>query len=335
VRLPLLTADELTQRPMNANCKQSFYAHGKLLLTGEYFVLEGARALALPVRLGQWLYCYASSVPLLQWHAYDADGTQWFSCTIDPATLHILSADANGPAHRLQTILEAAIQLNPTFRTDIAHTAVHTHLEFPRQWGFGSSATLLANLARWAQVDPFALLEASFGGSGYDLATAMAESPIIFWRSPHNGSWQPHWEPASFHPPFADQLWFIYLEAKQDSRQGIARFAKLAARLDLHALIRAISRLTDHILHAEQLDAFEEYVRRHEELVAQALDLKPVQQTHFPDYDLGVIKSLGAWGGDFVLATSRQGPNETRQWFAHRGYPTCLSWQEVMQTKKI
>ncbi|MEM0993828.1 MAG: GHMP kinase, partial [Bacteroidota bacterium] len=33
----------------------SYYAHGKLLLTGEYAVLDGAVALAVPSKLGQRL----------------------------------------------------------------------------------------------------------------------------------------------------------------------------------------------------------------------------------------------------------------------------------------
>jgi mevalonate kinase len=32
-----------------------FYSHGKLLITSEYAVLDGAKALALPTRLGQKL----------------------------------------------------------------------------------------------------------------------------------------------------------------------------------------------------------------------------------------------------------------------------------------
>ena len=35
------------------NMTTTFNAHGKLLLTGEYFVLDGALALALPCKLGQ------------------------------------------------------------------------------------------------------------------------------------------------------------------------------------------------------------------------------------------------------------------------------------------
>ena len=33
----------------------AFYSHGKLLLTGEYLVLDGALALAVPCKLGQSL----------------------------------------------------------------------------------------------------------------------------------------------------------------------------------------------------------------------------------------------------------------------------------------
>ena len=33
--------------------EQNFYSNGKLLLTAEYLVLDGAKALALPTKFGQ------------------------------------------------------------------------------------------------------------------------------------------------------------------------------------------------------------------------------------------------------------------------------------------
>ena len=33
--------------------KQTFYSNGKLLITGEYLVLDGAKAFALPTKFGQ------------------------------------------------------------------------------------------------------------------------------------------------------------------------------------------------------------------------------------------------------------------------------------------
>ena len=37
------------------NDKKTFYSNGKLLITGEYLVLDGARSLAIPTKFGQFL----------------------------------------------------------------------------------------------------------------------------------------------------------------------------------------------------------------------------------------------------------------------------------------
>lgn len=310
---------------------QSFYAHGKLLLTGEYFVLEGARALATPTRLGQWLEVFPLADAHGYWQALEPDGREWFAAVFDPITLEPRSATHLPTAQRLHAILEAAVKLNPAFREKLAGCHVRTRLEFPRLWGLGSSSTLIANIARWAQVDAFALLRASFGGSGYDLAAATLDKPFLFWRTPtSDGRYHPHWQEVAFRPPFADQLWFIYLGGKQDSREAIAAFKAVAERLPLKPLIDAISRLTQKVLEAHTLQAFEDALLRHEEIVAHTLSLEPIQQARFPDYEAGVVKSLGAWGGDFALASSRMSARETRAWFAEKGYPTCVNWKEMV-----
>ncbi len=315
---------------MNRPEQATFYAHGKLLLTGEYFVIEGARALALPVRLGQWLQVTPADGKALQWQALDEQGKTWFSATYDPHTLRPIKATDDAMAWRLQTILEAAVALNSAFRKKLAGSQVTTRLEFPRRWGLGSSSTLLANAARWAEVDPFALLEASFGGSGYDIAAATLDGPFVFWRTPTpQGGWQPHWQRVSFAPPWARHLWFVWLEAKQDSREGIRAFKAISERISLAALIQAISRITEQAIAAPTLEAFEDLMRRHEEIVAHTLSLEPVQQARFPDYEAGIVKSLGAWGGDFVLVSSRMSADDTRAWFARKGYKTCLHWSEM------
>ena len=59
---------------------QHFYGHGKLLLTGEYFVLDGAMALALPTTVGQSMKVkYRHSYqPTLNWKSIDHSGKVWF-----------------------------------------------------------------------------------------------------------------------------------------------------------------------------------------------------------------------------------------------------------------
>ncbi len=311
---------------------QSFYAHGKLLLTAEYFVLEGAQALALPTRFGQWLEIRPHAHAHCRWQALDADGSEWFAATFDPLTLEPLSTTHPPTARRLHALLEAAVRRNPAFQKKLAGCLVRTRLEFPRSWGLGSSSTLIANLARWAQVDPFDLLHDSFGGSGYDLVAATLDQPFLFRRTPTpDGHWQPHWQKVTFSPPYADKLWFVHLNEKQDSREAIAAFKAIAERISLQPLIDAISRLSRKALEAPSLQAFEEALIRHEEIVAHTLSLEPVQHTRFPDYEAGIVKSLGAWGGDFALASSRMSPQQTRAWFAKKGYPTCLNWKEMVR----
>ena len=53
----------------------------RFLLSGEYFVLNGADALALPTKAGQSLSVkYEQSFdPSLSWRAYDSNGELWFS----------------------------------------------------------------------------------------------------------------------------------------------------------------------------------------------------------------------------------------------------------------
>ena len=46
----------------------------------------------------------------------------------------------------------------------------------------------------------------------------------------------------------------------------------------------------------------------------------------FSDYP-GAIKSLGAWGGDFVLATRKQAID----YFPLKGYKTIYSWDDMIK----
>ena len=43
------------------------------------------------------------------------------------------------------------------------------------------------------------------------------------------------------------------------------------------------------------------------------------------DYE-GQIKSLGAWGGDFILAA---GPVNSKKYFYDKGYNTVLNYKEI------
>lgn len=299
--------------------REEYHAHGKLLLTGEYFVLDGALALALPTRFGQHFKLEPGKPGALSWQSYDADGTCWFDAILDIPSLTILSGEPSESIQRLIQVLEQAFLLSDIPLNNLAGCAVTTHLDFSRHWGLGSSSTLISFVAHLAQVDPYVLLAKTFGGSGYDLACAVAKGPIIYQNQVA--------QPIAFRPPFADQLYFVYLEKKQNSRDGIQRYRALGEKVK--TTLGEINQLTLEVLACTTLPEFEGLMLRHEMIVSTMLDLPRAQDLYFSDY-WGQVKSLGAWGGDFVLVSSDRDAATTKTYFQQKGFEAILSYGEMI-----
>ena len=300
--------------------KKTFYSNGKLLLTGEYAVLDGARTLALPTRFGQYLEVEPFEDDLLQWTSEDADGSVWFEETMRiDATGKWLPINETPEAKRLAQILKAAHMANPRIAGPSGYK-ITTRLTFPRNWGLGSSSTLINNIAHWFDIDPYQLLAETFGGSGYDIACARHNTPIIY----RNDYGTPEVEPVTFNPPFADNLYFVYLNRKQDSREGITAYRN--KQNDIANLIPQIDALTQAVLKAESPDDFCKALEAHEELMSDILGMPTVKQSLFPDFP-GTLKSLGAWGGDFILAASDENPEG---YFRSRNFDTVIPYREMI-----
>lgn len=306
-----------------------YQSHGKFLLTGEYLVLKGALALALPLKLGQTLSietCYGAS---LQWNAYKPNGP-WFSVTMNPENLEIINSDDHPKAEKLSEILKAVKQLNPAAFKD--GLCFETRLDFDPNWGLGSSSTLIANLARWANVNPYELLKLTFGGSGYDIACATAEGPIYYQvkaedPEPVEGP-TPLVEPIDFYPLFAEHLFFVYQGQKQSSSKEIKAFLAQANPIDLHKDIESVSEISRAVPKCESLDEFAMLMQCHERIIARCIGQEPVQK-RFPDFE-GVLKSLGAWGGDFILAATEWTENQVREYFKGKGLEVVFGYKEIV-----
>ncbi|TNE61187.1 MAG: GHMP kinase [Bacteroidetes bacterium] len=299
-------------------------ANGKLLLMGEYVVLDGALSLALPVRYGQVLE--VTPLPAkdrLDWHSLNETGDLWFQASFRLPGLDILQTSDRAVAGRLQQMLEACRRQQPGFLPGPEGYVVQTRTDFPRNWGLGTSSTLIAALAQWAQVDPYAVLFETLGGSGYDIACAFADGPVLYRLSDQ----KPEVERVRFDPPFADSLYFVFLEQKQDSREGIRRYREQAVQRA--GLVSSISALTRQCLQAATLTVFGEILLEHERLISGALGLSRVQDRLFPDFP-GVIKSLGAWGGDFVLAVPGSPSIDMQVYFRDKGFTTCIPYREMV-----
>ena len=296
-----------------------YYSHGKLLLTGEYMVLRGAEALAIPSKMGQLLEFESNDSKTLKWESWDHKNQLWFSASLDILNFSISDTSDADIASRLVQIFKAVRAQNKDFLKETGGR-VKTHLEFDRHWGLGTSSTLISNLAQWSQTNPYTLLQNSFGGSGYDIACATAKSPLIYRKDPSD----PHIETCEFDPPFKSNLYFVYLNQKKNSREAVAQFKKQNISEEQ---IAYTSRLTRAIIKANTLGEFEQILNEHESFIAKILGVLPVKEKQFPDFR-GAIKSLGAWGGDFILAT---GDKQTSKYFKKKGFDVVINYKEMLR----
>lgn len=303
---------------------ERFYAHGKLLIAGEYAVLDGALAWAIPTRFGQSLtvqYTNETSCPTLLWEAFLSDENLWFSVKFDLRTFEVLERSDETLAQSLQQIFQQICILNPDFFSSInQNVACKTQLEFPKDWGLGSSSTLLALLAQWTKVDAFALNDLTFQTSGYDVACATHDQPILYQLTKQGR----RIEAVEFSPPFLDELFFVYLNQKQDTQTHVKKHYKnLERSVDW---LNGFSALTYNLLNATTLEEFETLMNLHESLVVSRLDFQKVKDLYFSDYE-GSVKSLGAWGGDFVLLTARP---DFKNYLKDKGFEVVFSWKDLI-----
>jgi mevalonate kinase len=302
--------------------KKTFYSNGKLLITGEYLVLDGAKALALPTKFGQTLIVEDGANQEISWISYDADGSIWFEDSISfSEILNTKNTKAETVKNTLVTILHEAYLLNPDLVNNSSGYQIKTQLTFPKNWGLGTSSTLINNIAQWLKIDAFKLLNTSFGGSGYDIACAQNGNPILY----HLEKDGQNVEKVTFNPAFTDSIYFVYLNKKQSSKSSIAQYKKNKAQ-NLDKSIRTIDKITQEVLNSGNIKSFARAIASHEAEMSHILEVKTVQETLFSDFE-GKIKSLGAWGGDFILVTAETNPTT---YFAAKGYNTILTYKEMI-----
>lgn len=301
--------------------QQTFYSNGKLLITGEYLILDGAKGLALPTKMGQNLIVEDTQTNSIHWNSYDADGSIWLEETLSFQEIQDNIITTESVKATLIKILQVANTMNSNVFNNSEGFAVTTQLSFPRNWGLGTSSTLINNIAQWFQIDAFELLHQSFGGSGYDIACAQNNTPITY--SIVNGD--PKIEQVVFDPAFTKNLYFVYLNQKRNSKSAIAEYHSNKTS-QLSSYITTINELTQGIIKANNLEIFSQLITQHETVLSEILKTETVKATLFPDFD-GAVKSLGAWGGDFVLVVSKENP---MPYFVAKGYETVIPYREMI-----
>ena len=305
---------------------KSFESHAKLMISGEYVVLKGARSLAIPLQFGQKLTVSENEGwPSVMWKSM-INNDLWFATTLLLPDFRIANTNQPDLSETLCKILVAAKALNPHFLESGCEHQVTSIMDFDPNWGIGSSSSLISNIAFWADCDPFKLNFQIFNGSGYDIACARSSNPIIYELKDD----EPQYRKANFYPSFHNQLYFVYLNQKQNSKESIRK-------LDLSNVnskdINEISDLTLGMEIATDLDTFQSQIDLHESLIAGITRQKPVKSAFFSDFP-GSVKSLGAWGGDFVLAASAESDAHIFKYFKNKNLNTIFRYDEIVFFEK-
>ncbi len=307
----------------------SFRASGKLLLSGEYLVLAGARALALPLLFKQTLELEAICGFEIHWTSEDSSGV-WFRAVFDTETLNDVSPRAGLKGHKetagfLARLLRNARELNPGFLRPGYGYNVRVSADYPLEWGLGSSSSLISLIAQWSGADAFELFRSLFAGSAYDIACATSASPLFYQIIPGETGWMPIVSPANPGPALRHHAYFAYLGRKQDTLSELEKFsaeAKYSA-----AEIKRITELTARICQAERVEELCRYVDEHEAILGKILK-RDVLSFSFPGFP-GAVKSLGAWGGDFAMFVSRLSPDEVRERLKAFGIRQVFTYHEI------
>ena len=295
---------------------KSFHSNGKLLISGEYLVLDGALSLALPCKFGQSLNFTEDSNGNLEWISKDMNDTIWFTANFEAKTLKVLKTSNYNTVKWVKKILEFCNKNSLTNKS--LQGKIECKLDFPNNWGLGSSSTLLNNLASLYEINPYDLHFSTTNGSGYDIACAGSNSALTYQVIENI----PQVKKMDWSPVFKDEILFIFLKKKQKSNLEVKRFKELKKDPDL---ISRISSITKEIIYSKTIEEFEHLLDEHEAITGQYIQSETVKSKYFSDYE-GSVKSLGAWGGDFVLATRKN-----KNYFLDKGFDTILSFSEIIK----
>ena len=297
-----------------------FESNGKVLLTAEYLVMDGAKALAFPSKLTQELYIEDTKSNFIHWISLDENKNVWYEEKFFRKEKSICYKGVKNDISEKIVCLFNHIHLSNDINDSLGKKFI-SKINFKREWGLGSSSSLVNNLAKWSKVDPYKLLFTAFNGSGYDIACCDVKTPIVFNKIGKTINI----ENIKFNPTFKKNIFLIYRGKKQNTQNSILDYKKI--KFDKNSAVNKINELTNNIINCSSLSDFERLIESHESIISKIINIKPIQKLNFKDYNNGVIKSLGSWGGDFILVT---GDQKDLSYFKEKGYNTIYSISDLL-----
>jgi hypothetical protein len=261
---------------------------------------------------------------------------------------------ASTETNRLQKWLQTAWNLceDKAWRDILSRQGlrVQTRLDFPRHWGLGSSSTLIALLVRWLKVEPWALYRRVQTGSGYDLAIALEGRALVFRMegfdengNPLPNSGEVEADPGQSYPgptypgptysgvettiPDGAGWWLIDPGTKQNSEREVFSYRQIDPALR-RSVVPELTRITLKMAQNPGADEWLALLEAHDLLLEKVLGRPCVHRSLGAGFP-GRLKSLGAWGGDLMLAVSTA-PDAALKWLQDRPDWVVLDFHAVV-----
>ena len=275
------------------------------MLCGEYAVIVGVEALALPVSLGQWMYVWEFDSPgggdRLIWEAKEKDGSTWLNESFAlPLETMEAETEKSSERDRSREVLHSMLSMvaEGFWKTGKSYR-IETQLEFDRSSGLGSSSTMVANFARFAGLDAQKVQQKVLGGSGYDVAVAELGKGLVFWKNAEVANWDA-WKLSA---DLTSKWKIVFLGKKQNSRNALADVkGKLMEIEKDDFLMHQLQQVCAAVKMANQVPMLEAGLEMWQAILAMSLGLEtPYQHFKFQPTKGGLCKWLGAWGGDMLL----------------------------------
>ncbi len=314
----------------------NYYSNGKFLLTAEYLILDGALALSIPLKFGQKLTINTGIKPGIEFKTYQYNKEIYSNCfLINEESNKKFICEQTEEKHNSQTeinrksteyilkTINALLELKPDLIDETTKLEIKADLNFDIHWGLGSSSSLISDIAYWGDVDPYQLFKKVTNGSGYDIFAAREKSPFTFQLIDS----KPEIKSINLNNFLFGNVLFVYLGKKQNSENEVNNYRKKGI-ID-SASIDEITLITKKFLSLKSENELLYLIRKHEEVLSSILGRQRIRMELFKDFD-GEIKSLGAWGGDFVMAYSINGLEYSKNYFSSRKFDVIFQWDEIV-----
>jgi mevalonate kinase len=220
---------------------------------------------------------------------------------------------------------------------------VVSSVNFDMEWGLGSSSSLISNVAFMFSINPFTLHFNVSKGSGYDVACSRSDGPIIYRLNyktdiyktasgnPLNPEYfqVPVYSKVNFNPHFKNKLFFAWSGRKQNSAISVEKFNSQSTVKEED--IQKITRISRDIISTPDTESFIRLLKEHDEIISGILGEEPLSLTEFRGFP-GYVKSLGAWGGDFILIVWEGNVDELMHLLKQKGIEVVFPFDKLIRS---